>query len=76
MSKFISTYGCILSACAMLVAEYTARFCFFVFHQPEIPESVKVLRNSRLLQTWPKDNERIRSEPPVRYNNHIHEEKI
>ncbi|MCL2250092.1 MAG: cyclic lactone autoinducer peptide [Oscillospiraceae bacterium] len=41
MSKFISTYGHILSVCAMLAAECTAKICVFVFHQSEIPEAVR-----------------------------------
>ena len=44
MNNFISKYGYILGACALVVADITANFCAFVFHQPEIPESVKKMR--------------------------------
>lgn len=46
MKKFIRKHGYILGAFAVMASEYAANFCFFVFHQPEIPDSVKRLRKS------------------------------
>jgi len=44
MKKIVLVYGYVLSVCALVVAEISANFCPFVFHQPKIPESVKKLR--------------------------------
>ena len=45
MKKFIFKYGHFLSAFALFVATTSAnRNCYIIFHQPQLPDSVKKLK--------------------------------
>jgi len=44
MKRLLVKYGSLLAAFALAISTYSAVFCFFMFHQPKIPESVAKLK--------------------------------
>lgn len=45
MKKFLSKYGHIVCAFALVMTTYAAnRSCVYIFHQPKLPDSAKRLR--------------------------------
>ncbi|MCL2628417.1 MAG: cyclic lactone autoinducer peptide [Oscillospiraceae bacterium] len=44
MKKILGRFGFLFASLALMTAEYSANFCYFVFHQPKIPDSVMKLK--------------------------------
>lgn len=45
MNKFIKKYGNIVSAFALVITTISANnMCFYIFHQPKLPDTAKKLR--------------------------------
>lgn len=45
MNKFLKRYGHIVSAFALVITTISANnMCFYIFHQPKLPETAKKLR--------------------------------
>jgi len=48
MEKIIIKYSHLLAAFALAVSAFSAMFCYFIFHQPKIPDSVMELRSKKI----------------------------